>query len=662
MVNEEERVGGIEDESKYSDKKVLRQYFTHLDLSGRKIQRLDKDVARFVSLKELSVSLNELSSVDFLPESLQFLDASGNDITTFQPQSLRQSKVFDNMLHLSLSCNHLASLDTIIEFCPSLRNLDVSFNNLEDLQSTAQCVANLTHLQKLSLDGNPIALSHGYREVILSAPQLEQLDGFDITDRNSQTQYEKENYQALQRSIDEAVKAAIDAELRKTGRRLLGTNEEQEQNSKAPTGKGSARKQSISDKKGKNGSKDKKGTKQESPREDAEEPLKPIPFAEAVQEFDHLRKDITARLEQQAFERKSHLNGKVAMALRMDSLDGYPFLMSLLEDELQELNPENADAASKEDSKKSKKGKKEKSQESSPENLETELRDLFDFCCERSSFSLNVRLPEVGTVSSTGWNLVASQGTVVHGTSGSTEKSGEESTESPQGSQKLWEKHVEVHPTSEFRDGVLTDGCLVSGQEDCSMDNLEDFLERAYLFITGGSVPGKSEEGQKDPLRQELEDSFAAFHTATTLFRTQVDLSACLIPTQKAFVKAGALLRANEEYATDLVDSPVSVLPACYRLFAYLCCLRLAYHEKKEELNPAASSGKKGDKNSGSKSKGRSATSPSSPSEEKTTDEVLGAMVLDAKTSFQQWVQKRDFCTIRVGFEFILYLRGGWPE
>lgn len=668
-------MGGVQDESKYNDMVFLREYFTELDLSGRSIEKVDKEIKNFTNLQHLTISLNRLARVDHLPPMIEFLEASGNHVSLFRPQGAPHPGPFNHLLHLGLSCNHLQSVTDIVAYCPYLRNLDISFNQLDDLSETAEKIQQLFHLERLSTEGNPIALTHGYRETLLSSPSLKQLDNLDISDRNSQTQYEKRNYQSLQLSIQQAVRNAIDAKLRECGRRLLGPNENERSSTEEQHEKPQGKKKSQKDSKKKPSSKESQ-KESESKEESEGATLTPVAFSQALKEFDQLQKEITAQMEQEAFKRKAKLNGKIAVSVQIDRVEGFPTLTNILNGELTELIRENNEDDKKDKSKKKGKKDKDKNAEEPRENL---VDEFLKFCCDLSSFVLSFSLPASEEMSTPHWKLWSSGGILQQESAPPSEPEGSETETKPDAEDNeskikkiCWEKHLELQPSTSFRNGVLTDGCRVYLTENCALPDFNMAVKEIYKFVTEDDLVPAAEdnsetEGGQDRLIQEIELLAQHSQRVTTLSRNQVDISNFLVPTHNAFVEAGSLLNsAADESGTETssgrgVEFPSS-LPTCFRLFVYAAFLRLKYLKNKESLGRPTSSK---DSRKGSSSGKKQSSKKKEPAETSTPEDrarILEQVVEEAKGSFDSWISNGEFCNLIAGVKLRAFLRGGWPE
>ena len=84
------------------------------------------------------------------------------------------------MIHLGISMNRIrqTALVQIVKLFPNLFSLDVSFNDLCDMESAIVWCNQLEKLKMLFLEGNPLVLTNHYNKVITERiPTLKVLDG-----------------------------------------------------------------------------------------------------------------------------------------------------------------------------------------------------------------------------------------------------------------------------------------------------------------------------------------------------------------------------------------------------------------------------------------------------------------------------------------------------
>ncbi|XP_055261081.1 leucine-rich repeat-containing protein 43 isoform X2 [Moschus berezovskii] len=168
--------------------------------TGSWVSLVDKELLKFVKLEELVLSANQIKEVDTtnLPPTLKVLELYGNKITSMECLCHQPPP---RLQHLGLGHNKLLgpleSLYVTSNHWPNLVSLDLSFNNLTDLQSLVASLQTLLHLRLLLLQGNPLALVPHYRGFTIdSLARLCVLD--DITVASS----EKHLFRGLSHSED----------------------------------------------------------------------------------------------------------------------------------------------------------------------------------------------------------------------------------------------------------------------------------------------------------------------------------------------------------------------------------------------------------------------------------------------------------------------------
>uniref|UniRef100_A0A8C6CX56 Leucine rich repeat containing 43 n=1 Tax=Moschus moschiferus TaxID=68415 RepID=A0A8C6CX56_MOSMO len=175
-------------------------YFRSLRVVDKDVSLVDKELLKFVKLEELVLSANQIKEVDTtnLPPTLKVLELYGNKITSMECLCHHPPP---RLQHLGLGHNKLLgpleSLYVTSNHWPNLVSLDLSFNNLTDLQSLVASLQTLLHLRLLLLQGNPLALVPHYRGFTIdSLARLCVLD--DITVASS----EKHLFRGLSHSED----------------------------------------------------------------------------------------------------------------------------------------------------------------------------------------------------------------------------------------------------------------------------------------------------------------------------------------------------------------------------------------------------------------------------------------------------------------------------
>ncbi|XP_022372805.1 leucine-rich repeat-containing protein 43 [Enhydra lutris kenyoni] len=175
-------------------------YFRSLRVVDKQVSLVDKGLLKFLKLEELVLSANQIKEIDAinLPPTLKVLELYGNKISSVECLCTRPPP---HLQHLGLGHNKLLgpleSLYVTADYWPNLVSLDLSFNDLTDLQGLIASLRTLPHLRVLVLQGNPLALVPYYRGFTIdSLPPLCVLD--DITVSPS----EKHQFRGLSRSGD----------------------------------------------------------------------------------------------------------------------------------------------------------------------------------------------------------------------------------------------------------------------------------------------------------------------------------------------------------------------------------------------------------------------------------------------------------------------------
>ncbi|XP_060468183.2 leucine-rich repeat-containing protein 43 isoform X1 [Panthera onca] len=175
-------------------------YFRSLRVVDKQVSLVDKDLLKFLNLEELVLSANQIQEIEAvnLPPTLKVLELYGNEIRSMECLCAAPPP---RLQHLGLGHNKLLgpleSLYVTSNHWPNLVSLDLSFNDLTDLQGMMASLGTLCRLRLLVLQGNPLALLPYYRGFTIdSLSQLCVLD--DITVSPS----EKHQFRGLGRSGD----------------------------------------------------------------------------------------------------------------------------------------------------------------------------------------------------------------------------------------------------------------------------------------------------------------------------------------------------------------------------------------------------------------------------------------------------------------------------
>jgi Leucine-rich repeat (LRR) protein len=112
----------------------------------------------------LNLSFNNISRIENLPGTLEELYLNGNKI-----DHLSVSKPIGGLFHLGLNRNKIrqTALAQIIKAFPNLVCLDLSFNDLCEMDNTITWLKQLPELRMLQLEGNPLFLVANYRRIFV---------------------------------------------------------------------------------------------------------------------------------------------------------------------------------------------------------------------------------------------------------------------------------------------------------------------------------------------------------------------------------------------------------------------------------------------------------------------------------------------------------------
>uniref|UniRef100_H0WTA5 Leucine rich repeat containing 43 n=1 Tax=Otolemur garnettii TaxID=30611 RepID=H0WTA5_OTOGA len=142
-------------------------YFRSLRVVDKEVSQVDKDLLKFLKLEDLILSANRIKEINAanLPPTLKVLELYGNEICSLEglcahppPPGLQHLGLGHNKLQGPLESLYLSS-----SHWPKLVSLDLSFNDLMDLQGMLASLRTLKHLRLLVLQGNPLALVPYYR-------------------------------------------------------------------------------------------------------------------------------------------------------------------------------------------------------------------------------------------------------------------------------------------------------------------------------------------------------------------------------------------------------------------------------------------------------------------------------------------------------------------
>ncbi|XP_059976995.1 leucine-rich repeat-containing protein 43 isoform X3 [Lagenorhynchus albirostris] len=175
-------------------------YFRSLRVVDKQVSLVDNDLLKFVKLEELVLSANQIKEIDTtnLPPTLKVLELYGNKMTSMECLCTRPPP---RLQHLGLGHNKLLgpleSLYVTSDYWPNLISLDLSFNDLTDLQGMVSGLRTLQRLRLLVLQGNPLALVPCYRGFIIDS-----LSGLCVLDDITVAPSEKHLFRGLSHSGD----------------------------------------------------------------------------------------------------------------------------------------------------------------------------------------------------------------------------------------------------------------------------------------------------------------------------------------------------------------------------------------------------------------------------------------------------------------------------
>uniref|UniRef100_A0A8C9BIF3 Leucine rich repeat containing 43 n=1 Tax=Phocoena sinus TaxID=42100 RepID=A0A8C9BIF3_PHOSS len=173
-------------------------YFRSLRVVDKQVSLVDNDLLKFVKLEELVLSANQIKEIDTtnLPPTLKVLELYGNKMTSMECLCTRPPP---RLQHLGLGHNKLLgpleSLYVTSDYWPNLISLDLSFNDLTDLQGMVSGLRTLRRLRLLVLQGNPLALVPCYRGFIIDG-----LSGLCVLDDITVAPSEKHLFRGLSHS------------------------------------------------------------------------------------------------------------------------------------------------------------------------------------------------------------------------------------------------------------------------------------------------------------------------------------------------------------------------------------------------------------------------------------------------------------------------------
>jgi hypothetical protein len=148
--------------------------FQTLRLPRLKIEEVD--LYYFIRLVELDLSGNPFHEgmMQGLPHQLRLLNV-------YDCQILYIHHLPETLVHLGVGYNALDNVDSIVQMCPNLVSLDLTFNSLTNFSETLNSLSQLQSLKHLHLFGNPLSFAENYRAWVLTKiPTLAVFDDLPI--------------------------------------------------------------------------------------------------------------------------------------------------------------------------------------------------------------------------------------------------------------------------------------------------------------------------------------------------------------------------------------------------------------------------------------------------------------------------------------------------
>ncbi|XP_063358653.1 uncharacterized protein LOC134648113 [Cydia amplana] len=175
---------------KAGDRALLRKDLKEvpiLRIFDSKITELDSGLSEFTKLVTLNLCGNYIGDIDaaFLPPGLKLLELQANRISRTETFA---EHLPPTLLYLGLAKNLLTneSLQGLPRLPHVITTLDLSENDIYNLETVLDGLGTLPYLMALSLAGNPCSVCLGYSSIItMRLPNLQWLDSREIlpTDR-----------------------------------------------------------------------------------------------------------------------------------------------------------------------------------------------------------------------------------------------------------------------------------------------------------------------------------------------------------------------------------------------------------------------------------------------------------------------------------------------
>ena len=176
---------------KWTRESISRRFRT-LRLTDMNIKSLDRATKGFKRLRSLSISRNSVSALKNLPKSLKVLYAFRNNMS--KVENTTETEDQPDLIGLGLGFNRFRDVASIVNAFPSIRVLDIGYNELCSLEDLIEELKKLKYLEQLTLIGNPCTMLPTYRErVVTSLPSLRVLDGESTSSISSSSSSEEKS-------------------------------------------------------------------------------------------------------------------------------------------------------------------------------------------------------------------------------------------------------------------------------------------------------------------------------------------------------------------------------------------------------------------------------------------------------------------------------------
>lgn len=165
------------------------QNLTNIRFTDDKIEKMGAELKTLKKLEKLTfLTTNKIDTIEFenLPCLIQQFSFMGCELEglSWSIEASKDAFPFVSIIHLGFGQNRLQSPLTDYylskSFFPNLRSIDLSENNLSDLESFIHYASTLKHLQAVNLSNNPLYFYTYYRPALITDLNLIYLDDVEI--------------------------------------------------------------------------------------------------------------------------------------------------------------------------------------------------------------------------------------------------------------------------------------------------------------------------------------------------------------------------------------------------------------------------------------------------------------------------------------------------